>query len=92
MENAFGFLKQTYRELRSKSNLHVTFLPDVVVCCAILHNILLKQIHHDVERLLEVLRREANTSGEQEEEMRLAAATEPPEEQVELEVAVQKRS
>lgn len=92
MENAFGFLKQTYRELQSKSDLHVTFLPEVVVCCAILHNILLKQSHHDIERLLEVLQREASTSTEQEEEMRPAAATESPEEQVQLEVTVHKRS
>ena len=41
VENAFGLMKQTFRELLVKSKLIVTFLPDVIVCCAILHNILL---------------------------------------------------
>ena len=58
VENAFGILKQTFRELLVKSELSVTFLPDVITCCAILHNILLGQSHRDVERLLQVLRTE----------------------------------
>lgn len=41
VENAFGMLKQSFRELFTKSDLHVTFLPDVIVYCAILHNMLL---------------------------------------------------
>ena len=41
-----------------KSDLHVTFMPDVILCCAILHNILLGQSHEEVEDLLEVLRNE----------------------------------
>ena len=55
VENAFGILKQTFRELLVKSDLSVTFLPDVITCCAILHNVLLGQSHGDVERLLQVL-------------------------------------
>lgn len=41
VENAFGILKQTFRELLQKSDLSVTFLPDVIISCAILHNVLL---------------------------------------------------
>ena len=58
VENAFGILKQTFRELLSKSELHVAFLPDVILVCAILHNVLLGQSHEDVENLLGVLRNE----------------------------------
>ena len=58
VENAFGILKQTFRELLGKSELLVTFLPDVIICCAILHNMLLDQSHQEVERLLQVLRTE----------------------------------
>lgn len=62
VENAFGLLKQTFRELHQKSDLHVAFFPDVVMCCAILHNILLKQSHDDIESLLLVLGEEEATS------------------------------
>lgn len=41
-----------------KFDLHVTFLPDVILCCAILHNILMGQSHEDVEALMQVLRNE----------------------------------
>ena len=58
VENVFGILKQTFRELLVKSDLSVTFLPDVIMCCAILHNVLLAQSHGDVERLLQILRTE----------------------------------
>lgn len=58
VENAFGILKQTFRELHSASDLHVTLLPDVVVCCCILHNLLLGQSAEEVDRLLAMLQRE----------------------------------
>lgn len=58
MENAFGILKQSFRELHSASDLHVTLLPDVVVCCCILHNLLLGQSAAEVDRLLAMLQRE----------------------------------
>ena len=58
VENAFGILKQTFCELLTKSYLHVAFLPDVILACAILHNVLLGQSHEDVENLLGVLRYE----------------------------------
>ena len=55
VENTFRILKQSFRELGKKSELHVTFLPDVVVACCYLHNLLLGQETHEVERLLETL-------------------------------------
>ena len=58
VENAFGILKQTFRELLTKFELDVVFLPDVILCCAILHNMLLGQSHEEVEHLFEVLRTE----------------------------------
>jgi hypothetical protein len=58
VENAFGILKQTFRELLGKSDISVTFLPDVITCCTILHNVFLGQSHEDVERFMEVLRTE----------------------------------
>ena len=58
IENVFGILKQSFRELLHITDLHVAFLPDVVVCCCLLHNILLGQDPHAVARLLEILQRE----------------------------------
>lgn len=55
---ATGKLKQSFWELLEKSDLHVTFMPDVILCCAILHNILLRQSHDEVEELLRILRME----------------------------------
>ena len=55
VENAFGILKQPFRELLTKSDLDVTFLPDVITCCCILHNVMLGQSHADVELLLHIL-------------------------------------
>lgn len=55
-ENAFGILKQTFRELLLKSHLNVAFLLDLITACAILHNILLRQSHKEVEQLPQILR------------------------------------
>ena len=55
VENAFGILKQTFRELLVKSKLDVVFLPDVITCCAIFYNILLGQSHNQVEQFMQVL-------------------------------------
>jgi hypothetical protein len=41
VENAFGILKQTWRELLMKSDQTVAFMPDLIAACCILHNILL---------------------------------------------------
>jgi len=56
VDNAFGILKQCFRELSETSHLHLGFLPNVIICCAILHNILLGQTPQEVEHLLSVLR------------------------------------
>ena len=54
VENAFGILQQTFRELHTASDLHVTLVPDVVMCCCILHNLLFGQLVEEVDRLLEM--------------------------------------
>lgn len=58
VENAFGILKQSFRELLTITDLHVTFVLDVVVCCLLLHNVLSRQSLDEVARLLEILQRE----------------------------------
>ena len=58
MENVFGTVRQKFCELLLKSELTVTFLPDVIVCCAILHNLLLAQSRKAMEQLLNQLRQE----------------------------------
>jgi hypothetical protein len=37
VENAFGILKQTWRELLLKSDQTVNFMPDLIAACCILH-------------------------------------------------------
>ena len=69
VENAFGILKQTFHELLGKSELLVTFLPDVIICCTILHNMLLGQSHQEVERLLQVLQMEGLPEPDADEAM-----------------------
>jgi hypothetical protein len=71
VENAFGILKQTFKELLVKSDLSVIFLPDVITYCAILHNVLLGQSHEDVERFTDMLRTEG-LQGEVVDEERAA--------------------
>jgi len=56
VENTFGMLKYTFRGLLTKPNLDVVFLPNVILCCAVLHNILLDHSHNEVERLFQQLR------------------------------------
>jgi hypothetical protein len=58
VENSFGILKQSFRELLDVTDLHATFVPNIVVCCALLHNVLLEQEPDEVARLLEVLQRD----------------------------------
>ena len=55
VENTFGIWKQIFRKLLLKSNLAITFLSDVITCCAILHNVLMGQSYDKVEALLQVL-------------------------------------
>jgi hypothetical protein len=58
IENAFGILKHSFRELLHVTDLHVAFVPDMVVCCCLLHNLLLGQDPDEVARLLEILHRD----------------------------------
>jgi hypothetical protein len=39
-------------ELMIKSNLHVNFLLDVVICCCILHNMILSGKDVDIDELM----------------------------------------
>ena len=41
VENALGILKQSFRELLDVTDLHITFVPNVVICCCLLHTVLL---------------------------------------------------
>jgi hypothetical protein len=50
--NAFGILEQTFCELLVKFDLIVTFLLDVILCCALLYNISLARSRGDVKHLL----------------------------------------
>lgn len=92
VENAFGILKQSFRELMEKSDLHVTFLPDVILCCAILHNILLRQSHEEVEDFLEVLRTEGLQAYIPEDDVPLPDGPAIMSEDVTTAVGIQKRN
>jgi hypothetical protein len=52
IENNFGNLKKTFHELMSKSNLHLKFLHDVVVCCCLLHNMIMSRKHMNIDELM----------------------------------------
>jgi hypothetical protein len=41
VENAFGLMKQSWREMLKKTELNVKFVPDVVLACCILHNMVM---------------------------------------------------
>jgi len=84
VENAFNILKQTFRELLLKSDLQVIFMPDVIFCCALLHNILLGQTNKEVERLLQVLRIEGLSREDVPEDVELAVEVEPVSDDVAL--------
>ncbi len=52
MKNAFGMLKKTFKILLFKSNLLILFIPDVVTCCCLLYNLILKGRDVDVDALM----------------------------------------
>lgn len=69
VENTFALLKGTFRELQSKTQFHVAFIPDVITCCALLHNMLLKQSEQDIAHLQYILQTEGivrEDNGEEE--------------------------
>lgn len=52
VENAFGLLKENWRILLNKCDLFVKIIPNVFVCCCIMHNLLLQREEVDVEELM----------------------------------------
>jgi hypothetical protein len=52
VENNFDILKKIFKELLIKSNLNVLFLLDVVVCCCMLHNLILNGKDIDIDELM----------------------------------------
>jgi hypothetical protein len=52
IEIAFGLLKESWWVLLNRWNLDVKIVPDIFVCCYILHNLLLKQEEVDVKELM----------------------------------------
>ena len=52
VERWFGILKSRFKEIGSKSSLKLDFLPTVVHCCCILHNILLASKDRTLDQIL----------------------------------------
>ena len=55
VNNAFGILKGVFKELRHVIEIHVTIVPDMVVACCLLHNLLFGQSVDDVAHLLKII-------------------------------------
>lgn len=53
IERAFGILKARFKEIGTKSSLKLEFLPTVVHCCCVLHNILLASKDRTLAQILE---------------------------------------
>jgi len=52
IENAFGILKKTFKELMLKNNLHILSMLDVVSYCLMLYNLILDGQNVDVNILM----------------------------------------
>ena len=52
VERGFGILKSRFKEIGTKSSLKLDFLPTVVHCCCILHNILLASKDRTLDQIL----------------------------------------
>jgi hypothetical protein len=59
VENAFGLLKENWREMGKKTELHVSIVPDVFYSCCILHNLTIRQGLVDVEEIMRRIALEA---------------------------------
>jgi hypothetical protein len=59
VENTFGILKQTWRELLVKTDMKVEFIPDLMTCYCILQNMILGTSISDIDYLKTVLDEEA---------------------------------
>ncbi len=52
MKNAFGMLKKTFKIVLLKTNFHILFILDVVTCCCLLYNLILKGRDVNVDALM----------------------------------------
>jgi hypothetical protein len=52
VERGFGILKARFREIGTKSSMKLDFLPTVVHCCCVLHNILLASKDRTLDQIL----------------------------------------
>jgi hypothetical protein len=52
VENAFGLLKENWREMGRKTDLNVTIVPNVFKYCCILHNLTIQQGTVNIEELM----------------------------------------
>lgn len=52
VERGFGILKSRFKEIGTKSSLKLDFLPIVVHCCCVLHNILLASKDRTLDQIL----------------------------------------
>jgi hypothetical protein len=53
VENAFWILRKKFRKLFLKSNLHILFVPNVLICCCIFHNIIIDgNLDLDIQTLM----------------------------------------
>jgi hypothetical protein len=66
VENAFGLMKENLQEMLNKSMLDVSFVPEVVYACCILHNLTM----HRGSMIMDELIRQAISKEEQEMRMR----------------------
>jgi hypothetical protein len=63
VDNAFGILKKTFKELMHKLDLSVTFLPNISTCC-LLHNLLKTNDEANIEHSFCIIELEVNNSHE----------------------------
>lgn len=61
VENSFGILKKTFKQLLHKLDLSVTFLLDVFTYCCLLHNLLRIKDDASIEHLMWIIELEANS-------------------------------
>jgi hypothetical protein len=61
VENVFGILKKTFKELLHKLDLSVTFLLDVFTYYCLLHNLLRIEDDASIEHLMRIIELEANS-------------------------------
>jgi hypothetical protein len=53
VERAFGILKARFKEIGTTSSLKLDFMPTIIHCCCVLHNVLLASKDMTLEQILE---------------------------------------